>query len=81
MHRFDCMASRRDASAILERAGFSQRFIGTVLVDCLQATRRHANADKLFELRYPDALASQVWRENARHIFRDVPAHATLLFG
>jgi hypothetical protein len=23
----------------------------------------------------------QVWRENARHIFRDVSAHTALLFG
>jgi hypothetical protein len=36
-----------DMTNVLNSAGFSERFIGTVFVDCLQTTRRNANAHKL----------------------------------
>jgi hypothetical protein len=64
---------------VSDRAGFSERFIGTAFVDCLETTRRNANAYKLFQLRHPNTLPLQVRRENTRPVFRDMSAYTALL--
>ena len=48
------------AFVALDRAGFFERRIGAVLVDRLQATRGHPDADELFQLRHPDAVRVQI---------------------
>jgi hypothetical protein len=52
-----------------------------MFVNCLQAASRNANTQKLLQLWHPNALTPQIGRKNAGHIFGDVPAYATLLFG
>ena len=59
-----------------DRPGFFQRLVSAVLVDCLEAARRNTNAHKLLQLRHPNALATQIRRENARHHFCNVSAYA-----
>jgi hypothetical protein len=65
----------------LNNAGFSQRVVGAVLVDCLQAARGHADADEFFQFRNPNSVFVQVWPKNARHIFGDVSPDAPLFLG
>src|ERR1043166_3007398 len=65
--------------AISDSAGFLQRLVSALLVDCLQSARRDANTHKRLQLRHPNTLAPQIWREIARHHFRDMPAYATFL--
>ena len=80
-------SSLRDASASdttpynSDCAGFLQRLVSALLVDCLETARRDANTHKLLQLRHPNTLAPQIWRENARHHFRDVPAYTAFLLG
>jgi hypothetical protein len=62
-------------------AGFLQRLVSTVLVDRLETARGDTNTHKLLQFRNPNALTPQIWRENARHHFRDVPAYTTFLLG
>ncbi len=52
-----------------------------MLVDRLEAACRDTDTDKLFELGHPNALAMEVWRENAWDHFRDVPAYAAFFLG
>ena len=66
---------------VLDGAGFSQRFVGAMFVDRLETAGRDANTHKLSQLRHPNTLATQIWCENARHIFRDVPTYTTLFLG
>src|SRR5438094_174379 len=40
-----------------------------------------ADAHKFLQFRHPNSLVSQIWRENARHHFRHVPAYAAFFLG
>src|SRR5207248_3450141 len=76
--------SARHAALVKRRsdgAGFFERLVSAPLVYCLETACREANTHKLLQLRHPNTLALQIVRENARHHFRDVPAHATFLLG
>ncbi len=52
-----------------------------MFVDRLKTARGDADAHKFLQLRHPNPLATQIWRENARHHFRHVPAYATFFLG
>jgi hypothetical protein len=69
------------ATFISDGAGFLQRLVSTLLIDRLETARRDANTNKLLQLRHPNTLTPQIWRENARHHFGDVPAYATFFLG
>src|SRR5205823_11605034 len=65
----------------LNGASFFKRFVSAVFVDRLETPRCHADAHKFLQFRHPNSLASQIWRENARHHFRHVPAYAAFFLG
>ena len=65
----------------LNRAGFFQRRVSAVFVDCLQAARGDANADKLLQFRHPDAMRMQIWSEDARDILSHVTSDAAFFLG
>ena len=64
---------------LLNRAGFLQRPIGTVLVNRFQPTRGNSHPNKLLQFRDPDAVFMQVWIEQPRHVLGNVTADAALL--
>ena len=59
---------RRSSNSVLELddAGFFQGAIGAVFIDRLETARGDANPDKFLQLRHPNALPVQVWREDPR---------------
>ncbi len=65
----------------LNRAGFFERSVGAVFVDCFQTARGDANADKLLQFRHPNAMRVQVWPEDARDILCDVTSDAAFFLG
>jgi hypothetical protein len=64
-----------------DSAGFLERLVSALLINRLETARRYANTHKLLQLRHPNTLALQIWRENPRHHFRDVPPYTTFLLG
>src|SRR5438046_8773796 len=66
---------------ITDSSGRLQRLVRALRVDRLQTARRDANTHKLLQLRHPNALASQIWEEIARHHFSDVPAYTAFFLG
>jgi len=61
---------------LLNHAGFFERSVGAVFIDRLQPASRHTHAHEFFQLRHPNTMLVQVGREDAWHVFRDVPADA-----
>lgn len=70
-----------------ERAGGSddssllERHKSTILVDGLEGAAAQLEADELAQLRNPDALGLEIWRDRALHHFRDVTTDTTLFLG
>jgi hypothetical protein len=70
-----------EAEARLDRAGFFQRFVGAVFIDCLQSAGSYAHANEFFQFRYPDPVLVKIGPEPARHILGHVPADTALFLG
>jgi hypothetical protein len=64
-----------------DNAGFFECSVGAVFIDCLQPASGHAQAHEFLQLRHPNAMLVQVGREDARDVFRDVPADAAFFLG
>src|SRR5437879_3176468 len=77
-------ASHRNAlqrTAILDGTRLFQRLVSALFVDRLKTARRDADTHKFLELWHPNPLATQIWRKNARHHFRHVPAYTAFFLG
>src|ERR1700736_3458393 len=65
----------------LDRSGFFQRRVSAVFVDRFQTACSDADADKLLQLRHPNAMCMQIWPEDARNILRDVTSDTAFFLG
>jgi len=75
------LSSRSERVAALNSAGFLQGSVGALLVDRFETPRGHADPHKFFQLRYPNAMLTQIRRENAWHTFRNMPPNAAFFLG
>ena len=72
---------RGDRCYQLNNAGFFQRGVSTVLIDCLQPARSDPDAHELFQFRDPNAMLVQVRTKKTRHILGNMPADAAFFLG